>query len=347
MSYYEMRLESIGGLGANLAGKILGELGALYMNMNSSSFSSYGSEKRGSPVKAYVRWCDSNEQIRINTPVKTPNILAIFHENLAGKEDVIAGADKNTSIIVNTSLAPEEIRKMFKFCAGTLYCIDALSLAAECKTRINMIMLGAIVRACGFVPLAELERAITDTLGKKYPKALSSNINGIRKGYEYAKPYLIPNDNLYPYKQYTDIKYNWGWDNAPIGGINPNFGSMISNDLSSSREGYVPVFNKEKCINCGLCESTCPDFVYQFVEGEYKGKPAMINLGPDYHHCKGCLRCVEICPTHAITEALEKNVDISKLHVRNQQLIVDKLEFEHTGANSYMRCESWTTNELL
>ena len=48
--YFEIRLESIGGLGANLCGKMLGELGALYLSLNSLSFSSYGSEKRGSPV---------------------------------------------------------------------------------------------------------------------------------------------------------------------------------------------------------------------------------------------------------------------------------------------------------
>lgn len=43
--YFEIRLESIGGLGANLCGKMLGELGALYLSLNSLSFSSYGSEK--------------------------------------------------------------------------------------------------------------------------------------------------------------------------------------------------------------------------------------------------------------------------------------------------------------
>ena len=41
--YYEIRLESIGGLGANLCGKMLGELGVKYLDLNSASFSSYGS----------------------------------------------------------------------------------------------------------------------------------------------------------------------------------------------------------------------------------------------------------------------------------------------------------------
>ena len=52
--YYEIRLESIGGLGANLCGKLLGELGVKYLDVNSSSFSSYGSEKTGTPVKGYI-----------------------------------------------------------------------------------------------------------------------------------------------------------------------------------------------------------------------------------------------------------------------------------------------------
>ena len=43
--YYEIRLESVGGLGANLCGKLLGELGAVYLGLNAASFSSYGSEK--------------------------------------------------------------------------------------------------------------------------------------------------------------------------------------------------------------------------------------------------------------------------------------------------------------
>lgn len=34
--YYEIRLESIGGLGANLCGKMLGDLGALKLDLNAS-----------------------------------------------------------------------------------------------------------------------------------------------------------------------------------------------------------------------------------------------------------------------------------------------------------------------
>ena len=107
---YEIRLESIGGLGANLVGKLLGQLGAEYMELNAQSFASYGSEKRGSPVKAYIRYSNPDKEIRINCPVEKPDLLGIFNISLGGEENVTAGVDENTNIVVNTVLSPEETR---------------------------------------------------------------------------------------------------------------------------------------------------------------------------------------------------------------------------------------------
>ena len=44
--YYEIRIESIGGLGANLCGKMLGELALKFLGLNSAGFFNYGSEKQ-------------------------------------------------------------------------------------------------------------------------------------------------------------------------------------------------------------------------------------------------------------------------------------------------------------
>ena len=140
---------------------------------------------------------------------------------------------------------------------------------------------------------------------------------------------------------YEETKNRWGDENAPIGGVNPRFGSTVSNDLSASREGYIPLFIKERCINCGLCDTTCPDMVFQFKPGEYKGKAAIVNAGLDYHHCKGCLRCVEVCPTNALVAGLEREHPDKQWFVRNKDLIVDRMEFEDAGANSWVTSESY------
>ena len=103
---YEIRLESIGGLGANLVGKLLGQLGAEYMELNAQSFASYGSEKRGSPVKAYIRYSNPDKEIRINCPVEKPDLLGIFNISLGGEENVTAGVEEHTNIVVTTLLSP-------------------------------------------------------------------------------------------------------------------------------------------------------------------------------------------------------------------------------------------------
>lgn len=345
--YYEIRLESIGGLGANLCGKMMGELGALYLGLNAANFSSYGSEKRGSPVKAFIRWSASDTEIQINSPVERPHMLGLFHEAMAGKLPVTAGVEEGAKIVINSALSPEKMRDYLRLHAGEVYCIDALKIAMESKTRINMVMLGAMAKASGFIPLEAVKKLAEDTVGKKYPDLLKKNIEGIDRGYRESVSKAFRADGQYPPVAYEEAKSAWGYQNAPIGGVNPHFGSTVSNDLSASREGYIPLFLPEKCIHCGLCDSTCPDMVFQFKPGEYKGKKAMRNTGLDYHHCKGCLRCIDVCPTGALVMGIEREHPDKKFFARNKDLIVERLEFEDAGPNSWITSESYLTEKRI
>lgn len=339
--YFEIRLESIGGLGANLCGKMLGELGAVYLGLNASCFSSYGSEKRGSPVKAYIRWSEPEREIRINSPVERPHILGLFHEAMIGKSPVSAGAGADTAVVLNTSRTPEQARDSLALCAGRMCCIDAQKIAMESKSRINMIMLGAIAKVSGFIQLEAVEQLICQTVGQKYPSLLESNLEGMRRGYQEVKIKTFADDGKYPFQPFREAQSDWGYENAPLGGTNPHLGSTVVNDLSASREGWIPLFIKERCINCGLCDTTCPDMVFQFLPGEYRGKPAMVNTGLDYHHCKGCLRCVDVCPVNALVAGKEREHPQKEYFVRNKDLIVDQLDFERLGANSWVTSDSY------
>lgn len=344
---FEIRLESIGGLGANLCGKMLGQLGATYLDLNASSFSSYGSEKRGSAVKAFIRYSEPENEILINSPIERPHILGVFHEEMAKKTFVMAGVDENSKIVINTNKTPKEIREGFSIYGGTCCCIDALKIAMEKKSRINMIMLGAIVRASEFIPLEKVIDMAKDTIGRKYPALIEANIEGIKAGYEQVQIEKFSPDNKYHYIPYAEVENKWGYKNAPIGGINPIFGNSVSNDLSASRQGYIPLFIMERCINCGLCDSTCPDMVFQFRKGMYKGKEAVVNTGLDYHYCKGCLRCVDVCPTNALVKVNERDYEKKPYFVRNKDLIVKEMEFEKVGANGGITSEAYLDEQRV
>lgn len=343
--YFEIRLESIGGLGANLCGKMLGELGALYLSLNSLSFSSYGSEKRGSPVKSYIRWSPASHPLRINSPVLQPHVLGIFHEGLIGTYPVLDGISADTKIVLNTPLSCDEAAEKYNIPTGTLYCLDALSIAMESRSRINMVMLGAITRACPFIPMDSIETLCKNTIGKKYPALIGANLQGLKMGYEKTAEKKIPDRTASP--SLAKETYIWGYKNAPIGGINTRPGSTVSNDLSPSREGYIPLFLQDRCINCGLCDSACPDMVFQFAPGTSKGKEAMVNQGLDYRHCKGCLRCVDVCPTHALVKAEEKDYPDKPHSMPDQDLLPDSVRYQKTGANSWITSDSYLDEKRI
>lgn len=352
--YYEIRLESIGGLGANLCGKMLGELGIRYLGLNSASFSSYGSEKTGTPVKGYIRYCAAEKEIRVHSPVMEPHLLCIFHEALLQDQSVLDGCTAQTIVVLNTQSSPQKIVDKYfidgEKCvqAAGVYTISAQKIAMEAKARVNVIMLGAVVAACGFGTLEAVQQICEDTLGKKYPDSLAANLEGIRRGFQELQGITLEASRLEETcSQRRDKEPQWGYETAPIGGINPHLGSSVISDLSASRQGYIPIFRPEKCINCALCDSACPDMVFQFEKGIYKDREMMLNKGLDYYHCKGCLRCVDVCPTGALVCGKEAECEQKEHFLPNKDLLRKPEYYEKSGADGYITSEAYLTEERM
>lgn len=398
-SYYEIRLESIGGLGANLCGKMLGELAVKYLGFNSTAFSSYGSEKTGTPVKAHIRYCRGGQDIRTHAPVEQPDLLVLFHQALIQKENVWEGCGEDTRILTAVSEKKLDLKEISKI-RGEVFAVDAQRIAMEVHSRMNVVMLGAMVKVMGFVPFSAAEQICRDALGFKYPDTLKENLAGVKRGYEEVKEIKECEEageirgceetgetkgceEVREIKGCGAVRKNqragtapvdegggsgqggkakerekrkirrensqntWGYAHAPIGGINPRFGSTVVSDLSPSRQGYIPVFIKERCINCGFCDSTCPDMVFQFQEGEYQGKKMMVNCGLDYYHCKGCLRCVDVCPVNALVQGLETDYPDKPYFLPNQEMIRMPDYYVKTGADGYITSESFMTEKRM
>ena len=134
LGFFEIRLESIGGLGANLAGKMLAEAGVVGAGLNGVSFSSYGSEKKGSAVKAHIRFCYPETNIRDTSPVERPHVVGVFHESLYKTINVVSGILEDSLVLVNSTKTPQQLKDKFNMMGGTIAVIDAIGISIEEKT---------------------------------------------------------------------------------------------------------------------------------------------------------------------------------------------------------------------
>ena len=167
-------------------------------------------------------------------------------------------------------------------------------------------MMGALTRASGFIDPEAVKAVIRSTFERKYPHLVERNLRSFDRGYEELELKTL-GDGTGEGKPYHRPAPKWGYLNAPLGGVVADPGNSMLKDLSASREGFVPVFDREKCIDCGQCDFVCPDYCFVWEQGtDKKGRPAQRLVGIDYQYCKGCLKCVEACPVPgALTEARE------------------------------------------
>ena len=117
-----------------------------------------------------------------------------------------------------------------------------------------------------------------------------------------------------------------GYESQPIGGVITSAGNSIYKDLSTSRQGFIPLLNHDKCTSCGECDIACPDLCMVWVERE-DPKTKKINVfleGIDYQYCKGCMQCVTICKFSALTIEKEADHDVAAVTVKHHFNLITK-----------------------
>ena len=87
--------------------------------------------------------------------------------------------------------------------------------------------------------------------------------------------------------------------------------------------------------------------VFQFKKGEYKGKEMMVNQGLDYYHCKGCLRCVDVCPVNALVRGVEAEHPDKEYFMPNRELLRNPAYYEEAGPDGYITSESYLTEKRM
>ena len=303
--FFEIRFESIGGLGAHVAGKIIASAAVLRMNMNGAHFSSYGSEKKGSVVRSFIRLAPADKAIRTSAPIEEPDVVVVFHSGLLAHPATVSGMKADGILIYagREGEVPDGLSHLPK--TTKVIRVDAQKIAFEEKSRENAVLIGTLAEAIPVLDRQAVLDALDATFADKSKKVIAANDRAFERGATEIE--LIENigqlDGDAPTLQSNPV---WGYKTAPIGGVLPTPGNTAHNDLHTSRTGWMPVLERDKCIDCGMCDMVCPDLclVWSTHTGD-DGKPLVKLDGIDYQYCKGCMRCVETCSTSAITREAE------------------------------------------
>jgi pyruvate ferredoxin oxidoreductase gamma subunit len=317
--FLEIRMESIGGLGANLAGKILAESCVLRQGLNGWYAASYGSEKKGTPVKAFIRFAPKDIEIRGTYPVDEPDVIAVFHEALLNNLATLSGLRAGGTLLVNTKHNPGQIRAKVKRDDVKIACVDALGIAVQEGTRINTAMLGALCRVVPMLDAEAVRQGIAETFSQRYQHLVEANLRTFDRGrLEVTEQEAIGGGSGAVTEEKPVNPQVLGYESQFIGGTIPYAGNSVMKDLSTSREGFIPALNLDSCIHCAACDQVCPDgcFVWE-TRDNGKGRKFQYLVGIDYQYCKGCQKCVVACPTGALTTIPESEEYVLQHRVRH------------------------------
>ncbi len=175
----EIRFHGRGGQGAVTAAKILSNA-LLFEGKYSQYFAEFGIERRGAPVKAFLRI--DEKEILIRSAIYNPDIVVIFDLSLIKSATTTLGLKKNGWLIINTFQKPADFLNLGGFKAAT---VNATGIAINKKIGsknqpiVNTVMTGAIAKILG-MPFESLKKAIEKEFGEKANK----NIEGAKEAYD-------------------------------------------------------------------------------------------------------------------------------------------------------------------
>ena len=370
--------------------KIIGDNTKKYVQ----GYFQYDSKKSGGITRSHIRI--SNNPIKSTYFINNPNLVVCSKESYLTKYDMLSNIKDNGTFIYVTSLKEKEVnelldnnlKKIIKDKNIKFYIIDAYNIANRCglKNKISTILETCILYVTGYEKYIDfIKENVRKRFLKKGEEVINSNIDAIEK----TLKNLIEIKVLFNDIEFIDAKnkkINKVFDmiNSLDGNklkvsdfIPYKDGSFITETTKYEKRGIaemVPVWNKDKCIQCNQCSFVCPHAVirpYLLDESEVKSAPKSLKnnlrnaIGSKYQYtigiskldCTGCSICANICPSKAITmshfdevndnnnfeyllKVKEKNEQINST-VKGTQFKTPKFEFSGAcagcGETSYIK----------
>jgi pyruvate ferredoxin oxidoreductase gamma subunit len=177
----EIRWHGRGGQGAVTSAELVAQA-AISEGKFAQAFPSFGPERRGAPVLAFVR-IDSQEPVRVRAEITEPDVVVVLDPGLLTIVNVVSGLKDNGLVIINTKKSFDEIASKLQLKAeARLAKVDATHIAREelGVTITNTTMVGALLKATGVVKL----ESVVEPLNKRFGRLAERNVNAMKRAYE-------------------------------------------------------------------------------------------------------------------------------------------------------------------
>jgi pyruvate-ferredoxin/flavodoxin oxidoreductase len=347
-------LGSDGTVGANKNSiKIIGDNTPNY----AQGYFVYDSKKSGSMTTSHLRFGPT--PIRSSYLITRASFVACHNFSFLEKMDVLEAAMPGAVFLLNSPYSADEVwdhlpRTTQEEMLGKkieFYVIDGYKVAREAGmgTRINTIMQTCFFAISGVLPrdeaIAQIKKAIYKTYGKRGEAVVAKNYAAVDTALAHLKKVELPGavsssfDLIPPISSKApkfvrevlgQIAGGHG-DQLPVSAI-PAGGAFPTGTAQWEKRNiaqFIPVWDKELCIQCGKCVMVCPHAVirskvyspklgdkspatFQWAKPKWKGMEQeryTLQVAPE--DCTGCAVCVEACPVKSKSDASHKAINMA------------------------------------
>jgi len=175
---FEVRWHGRGGMGAVTSAELVARA-AINEGKYAQSFPSFGPERRGAPVLAFLRI--SNQPIRIRTNIYKPDVVVVLDPGLLHAVDVTSGLKRGGKIIINSRKPPAELKTQYGF-NSPVAAVNATKIARETigLAITNTAMIGALLRVAEVVKMDSLIEQLRERFGLR----AGANIEAMKRAYD-------------------------------------------------------------------------------------------------------------------------------------------------------------------
>ena len=330
----------------------------------------YDSKKSGGVTISHLRYSD--EVIKEPYYVTKPQITVVTKDIYFRMFDMIDNLKENGILLINTiknkdellKLLPNKVKNILATKNIKVYFINAedIAMCNHISGKISKIMEVLILKLLNVDNAVSIvEERVRSAFATKGNDIVNNNIAAMHEAIDkmdileivetYPETIKVVDNNV------IDLMNHRLGNNIPVSALEDyafgRFPGATTKLEKRNISNIVPEWNKENCIQCGMCSLVCPHAVIRSVtsDNEAKGIPFIGSDGLRYvieiseEDCTGCGLCANICPGKMGNKALtmvEKKVKdkselttsiknpLNKFTIKGSQL--ERPLFEFSGA---------------